>query len=79
MPIAEAGIEHLMWVYLSVVRRVDREARFIDHPIGTREVAGLALTSPGCRFVRCQQLAQHHFGSQVHLPAAAGERRDRAT
>ena len=35
-----------MWVYLSFQRRVDRERRFLEHPIGVREITGLALTSP---------------------------------
>ena len=26
-----------MWVYLSFMRRVDREQKFIGHPIGLRE------------------------------------------
>ena len=32
-------------VYLSFMRRLDREQCFIEHPIGIREITGLALTS----------------------------------
>lgn len=46
MHIAETGAEEPMWVYLSFQRRVDRERRFLEHPIGVREITGLALTSP---------------------------------
>jgi Glyoxalase-like domain len=46
MYIAETGIEEPMWVYLSFMRRADREQRFIEHRIGVREITGLALTTP---------------------------------
>ena len=45
MHIAETGVEEPMWVYLSFMRRLDREQCFIEHPIGIREITGLALTS----------------------------------
>src|SRR5581483_4160939 len=45
MHIAETGVEEPMWVYLSFMRRVDRENRFVEHPIGVREITGLTLTS----------------------------------
>jgi len=45
MLIAETGLEEPMWVYLSFMRRLDREQRFVEHPIGVREITGLALTS----------------------------------
>ena len=35
-----------MWVYLSFMRRVYREQRFIEHSIGIREITGLTLTTP---------------------------------
>jgi len=35
-----------MWVYLSFMRRAQREKWFIEHPIGIREITGLTLTSP---------------------------------
>ncbi len=35
-----------MWVYLSFMRRVQREQWFSEHPIGVREITGLSLTSP---------------------------------
>ena len=46
MHIGDVGIEEPMWVYLSFMRRAQREQWFIEHPIGIREVTGLTLTSP---------------------------------
>jgi glyoxalase-like protein len=46
MHIGEAGIEEPMWVYLSFMRRLDREEWFIEHPVGIREITGLSLTTP---------------------------------
>jgi len=46
MHIGEAGVEEPMWVYLSFMRRADREQWFVEHPIGIREITRLALTSP---------------------------------
>jgi hypothetical protein len=46
MHIGDAGIEEPMWVYLSFMRRAQREQWFIEHPIGIREITGLTLTSP---------------------------------
>ena len=46
MHVAEAGIEEPMWVYLSFMRRTQREQWFIEHPVGVREITGLTLTSP---------------------------------
>ena len=46
MHIGEAPVEEPMWVYLSFMRRADRERRFLGHPIGIREITGLTLTSP---------------------------------
>jgi hypothetical protein len=45
MQIGEAGIEEPMWVYLSFMRRLHREERFIEHPLGIREITGLTLTT----------------------------------
>jgi hypothetical protein len=44
--IGEAGVQEPMWVYLSFIRRAQREQWFIEHPIGIREITGLTLTSP---------------------------------
>jgi len=46
MHIGEVGIEEPMWVYLGFMRRVHREQRFIEHPLGIREITGLTLTTP---------------------------------
>jgi hypothetical protein len=46
MYIGEVGIDEPMWVYLSFMRRVQREQWFIEHPIGVREITGVSLTSP---------------------------------
>jgi hypothetical protein len=46
MHIGDAGVEEPMWVYLSFMRRVDREQWFVEHPIGIREITGLVLTTP---------------------------------
>jgi hypothetical protein len=46
MYIGDVGIEEPMWVYLSFMRRAQREEWFIEHPIGIREITGLTLTSP---------------------------------
>jgi len=46
MHVAESGVEEPMWVYLSFMRRVDREQKFIGHPIGLREITALTLTTP---------------------------------
>jgi hypothetical protein len=46
MHIGDVGIEEPMWIYLSFMRRAQREQWFIEHPIGIREITGLTLTSP---------------------------------
>jgi hypothetical protein len=46
MHIAETGVEEPMWVHLSFMRRTDREQRFVEHPIGVREITSLSLTTP---------------------------------
>ena len=46
MHLGEAGVEEPMWVYLGFMRRFDREQRFVEHPIGIREITNLALTTP---------------------------------
>ena len=45
MHIGDVGIEEPMWLYLSFMRRAQRE-QFIEHPIGIREITGLTLTTP---------------------------------
>jgi len=44
--IGEAGVAEPMWVYLSFMRRAQREQWFSDHPIGIREITGLTLFTP---------------------------------
>ena len=44
--IGEAGVEEPMWVYLNFMRRADRLQRFVEHPVGIREITSLALTTP---------------------------------
>ena len=46
MHIGEAGVEEPMWVYLGFMRRFDREQRFVEHPLGIREITNLTLTTP---------------------------------
>ena len=46
MHIGDMGIEEPMWIYLSFMRRAQREHWFIEHPIGVREITGLTLTTP---------------------------------
>jgi hypothetical protein len=44
--IGEAGVEEPMWVYLSFMRRSQREEWFTGHPAGIREITGLTLQTP---------------------------------
>lgn len=46
MQIGDAGVEEPMWVYLSFMRRLDREQQFVENPIGIREITSLTLTTP---------------------------------
>ena len=46
MHIGEAGVEEPMWVYLSFMRRLNREHHFAEHPAGVREITGLILITP---------------------------------
>ena len=46
MDIGEAGAEEPMWVYLSFLRRAQRQQHFVEHPIGIREITALTLTTP---------------------------------
>jgi Glyoxalase-like domain len=46
MHIGDARIEEPMWIYLSFMRRAQREQWFIEHPIDIREITGLTLTTP---------------------------------
>jgi hypothetical protein len=45
MHIGEAGIEEPKWVHMSFMKRTRRERWFIEHPIGSREITGLTLTT----------------------------------
>jgi len=44
--IGQSGVDEPMWIYMSFQRRAYWEQRFVEHPIGIREITGLALTSP---------------------------------
>jgi hypothetical protein len=44
--VAEAGVDEPMWFYLSFVRSSFHEERFMQHPIGIRELTALRLTTP---------------------------------
>jgi len=68
MYIGEVGIEEPMWVYLSFMRRAQREQWFIEHPIGVREITGSTLTSP---VPLCSPVAQRIVESGV-LSARTG-------
>ena len=46
MQIGEAGIEEPLWIYMSFMRRVQREGWFAGHPVGVREITRLILTTP---------------------------------
>jgi hypothetical protein len=46
MHIGDVGVEEPMWIYLSFMRRVDRLQRFVEHPVGIREITSLTLTTP---------------------------------
>jgi len=46
MHIGDAGIDEPMWIYLSFMRRKQREQWFAAHPAGIREITGLTLTTP---------------------------------
>jgi hypothetical protein len=46
MHIGEASVQEPMWVYLSFMRRGDREQKFAEHPIGIHAITGLSLTTP---------------------------------
>jgi hypothetical protein len=46
MCIGQAGLGEPMWVYLGFMRRAHHEQRFVEHPIGIREITGLTLTTP---------------------------------
>jgi hypothetical protein len=45
MHIGEAGIEEPMWIYMSFMKRAQREHWFIEHPVGIREITGLTLAT----------------------------------
>jgi hypothetical protein len=44
--IGDSGVEEPMWVYLSFMRRVDREERFEENARGIREITSLRLITP---------------------------------
>jgi hypothetical protein len=46
LQIGEAGVEEPMWVFLSFMRRAQREQWFSGHPAGIREITGLTLITP---------------------------------
>jgi hypothetical protein len=46
MHIGKAGAEEPMWVYLSFMRRLDREHHFVEHSVSIREITSLTLTTP---------------------------------
>jgi len=45
MYIGEALIEEPMWVYMSFMKRTQREHWFNEHPIAIREITSLTLTT----------------------------------
>ena len=45
MHIGEAGIDEPMWIYMSFMKRTQREHWFKEHPIGIRTITGLTLTT----------------------------------
>jgi len=70
MHIGEAGIEEPMWVYLSFMQRATREAWFVEHPIGIREITRLTLTTPlPLRSVASQRVLENKI-----LSARTGEK-----
>ncbi len=44
--IGDAQLAEPMWVYMDFMRRAQREAHFVEHPIGIREFTGLILNTP---------------------------------
>lgn len=44
--IGQSGVDEPMWIYMNFQRRAYWEQRFVEHPIGIREITGLALTNP---------------------------------
>ncbi len=59
MHLGEAGVEEPMWVYLGFMQRLDREQRFVEHPIGIREITNLTLTTPApLRSVASQSMVE---------------------
>ena len=85
MHIAESGVEELMWLYLSFLRRADREQWFTEHPAGVREITGLILTTPvPLRSAASQRMAESKILSSREGPKPLleiefdGERRNQA-
>jgi hypothetical protein len=46
MHIGDADVAEPMWIYMGFMRAADRAKRFVEHPIGIREITGLRLTTP---------------------------------
>ena len=44
-----------MWIYLSFMRRTQRENWFIEHPVGIREITGLTLHPRAASLERAQR------------------------
>jgi hypothetical protein len=70
MHVAESGVEEPMWLYLSFLRRTDREQRFTEHPAGIREITGLSLTTP----VSLRSLASQRMIESKILKSREGAR-----
>jgi hypothetical protein len=62
MHIGEAGIEEPMRVYMSFVKRSQREHWFTDHPSGARKITRLTLTTPTpLRSIASQKIIEMEF------------------
>jgi hypothetical protein len=68
MHIGEAGVEEPMWIYLSFMRRLDREHHFVDHAAGIREITSLTLTTP----VPLQSTVSHRLVESGILSTQSG-------
>jgi len=70
MHLGKAGVEEPMWVYLGFMRRLDREQRFVEHPIGIREMTHLTLTTP----VPLRSIASQNIVENGILSSQDGEK-----
>ena len=68
--IGESGVEEPMWVYLSFMRRANREDRFEENSRGIREITSLRLTTP----IPLRSVASQRVLESVVLTAQAGPR-----